>query len=211
MQFESLETRRLMSASLVQLTADRLKIQSDLASATATIAVANAVVDVDGAALTADGILSDTTLMPLFTQLHTDRNAMRTQLQLACANEASVVSVDQGVLVSEMNLVIADAGNPTAVAADQAQVLATQIQIQEDEITGLTNRLDIRESTYATKIFTDLNMIGVAVHNDTNISVDLSAAVVKFLDDRTSALHDFTVGLTTVIADHTTLLNDLEA
>jgi hypothetical protein len=209
MLFESLETRRLMSASPSQLAIDRLQIQSDSLTFAANLASNAATLDVDGAALTADGIASDSTLMPLFATLHSDSNAMRAQLAVACLNETSAVDTDQSAIAAEQIKVIQDIGNPSEESADHAQIVADRIQVQQDEITGLTNRLNIRNADYG-KIFNDLSAITAALPGDTGASSQLVSDVQKFVTVRTAGLNAFTSDLQKLVTDHTTLHNDLQ-
>jgi hypothetical protein len=163
---------------------------------------------VDTQAMANDGLAGDSTLAPLFATLHTDVAHMQAQLTVANLNEASAVDTEQAAIVTEQIKVIQDLGHPSEVAADHAVILADRIDVQQDEITGLTNRLDIRQADYP-QIFNDLNAITAALPGDTGASSQLISDVGKFVTDRTNGLNTFTSDLQTLIADHTTLYNDL--
>jgi len=208
MLFESLETRRLMSATPAQILEARLQVHADFLTFAANEAANGATILVDTQAMANDGMAGDTTLAPLFATLHTDVAHMQTQLTVACLNEASAVYTDQAAIVTEQIKVIQDLGHPSEVAADHAVILADRIDVQQDEITGLTNRLDIRQADYP-QIFNDLNAITAALPGDTGASSQLVSDVQKFVTDRTNGLNTFTSDLQTLIADHTTLYNDL--
>jgi hypothetical protein len=142
--------------------------------------------------------------------LHTDVTQMWTQLRIDRLTEAGNVLQDESVIVRELAKLLTDRGNHQAVLADKAQLLTDRIQLQNDEIAGLTARLTTRENAY-NKIFADLGAITTAVSADTNASANLLAAVEKFAADRTTCLNTMSADLQKLIADRTQLAADLTA
>jgi len=209
---ETLESRTLMSVSPIstQVAADRLQIKADLLQFKSDVLHNTAVILGDVTVLKADGLKNDPTFVPLFKQLHTDLQSMWTQLRIDRLNEASNVLHDQSVIVTELRQLLLDQGNPTAVAADRAQLLTDHIQLQNDEIAGLTSRITTRETDYST-IFADLGAISAAVTGDTTASPALLAEVQKFTADRTNCLNTMTTDLQNLINDRTQLVTDLTA
>jgi hypothetical protein len=209
---ERLESRTLMSVSPIstQVAADRLQIKADLLQFRGDALANTAVILSDVQGLKADGLKNDATLVPLFKQLHTDVTHMWTQLRIDRLTEAGNVLKDQAVIVRELRKILLDRGNTQAVAADRAQLLTDRIQIQNDEIAGLTARVATRQNAY-NAIFADLDLITTAVAGDANASAPLVAEVQKFAVDRTNCLNTMSADLEKLIADRTQLASDLTA
>jgi hypothetical protein len=209
---ETLESRTLMSASPIntQVAIDRLQVRADLLKFRSDACSDTAVIMTDVTALKADGLKNDTTLVPLFKQLHTDLVQMWTQLRLDRLTEAGNVLKDQSVIVTELIQLLKDKGNPTAITADKAVLLTDRIQLQNDEIAGLNSRLATRQNAY-NKIFADLDQITTGVADDTSASPALTAVVQKFAVDRTNCLNTMSADLSKLIADRTQLVADLTA
>jgi hypothetical protein len=153
---------------------------------------------------------NDPTFVPLFKQLHTDLEKMWSQLRNDRLTEAGNVLHDQSVIVLELRQILLNIGNPTAEAADRAQLLTDRIQLQNDEIAGLNSRITTRQADYGT-IFSDLGAIATAVAADTTASPTLLAEVQKFTVDRSNCLTTMTTDLQKLITDRTQLVTDLTA
>jgi hypothetical protein len=212
MFIESLESRTLFSVSAVnpQIEADRLAVKAALLAFKADCVSYTAKLLADCQALQADDVKQDAVLAPLFKTLRTDVQAMQTQLKSDNLAEAGAVLADQSVIVAEKEQILKDQGNPTALAADRAQLLVDYVQLQNDEITGLNARLATRQGDYD-QLSTDLSAIATAVETDPNASPKLQADVTTFVDDRTDALNDLTSDLQAIIVARTQLAADLTA
>jgi hypothetical protein len=209
---ETLESRTLMSVSPIstQVAADRLQVRADLLQFRSDILHNTVTIMTDVQALKADGLKNDPTFLPLFKQFRTDIQHMRNQLLVDRLTEASNVLHDQSLIVTELRQILLDHGNSTTVTADRAQLLTDRIQLQNDEITGLTTRITTRQTDYNT-IFADLDAISTAVAGDTTASPALLAEVQKFTTDRTDTLNTMTTDLQKLITDRTQLVTDLTA
>ncbi len=209
---ETLESRTLMSVSPIstQVAADRLQVRADLLQFRSDIFHNTVTITTDLQALKADGLKNDPTFVPLFKQFHTDIQHMRNELLIERLTEAGNVLHDQSVIIIELRQILLDHGNPPAVTADRAQLLTDRIQLQNDELAGLTARITTRQTDYNT-IFADLDQIFAAVSGDTTASPTLLTDVQKFATDRTNTLNTMTTDLQKLITDRTQLVTDLTA
>ncbi len=212
MFLESLESRQLMSVSpfSTQVQQDRLAVQkallnfrSDLNSYTATLLA-------DCSALQSADVKQDSTLLPLFKQLHKDAKSMRLSLKEDRLNESSAVLKDESAVVAEESQFLSDAGNKTARAADRVQIREDRIQLQADEIAGLNARLTTRE-TDESILSGDITAITNALAGDTGASSALQAAVKNFVTDRTDSLSAFQTDIEGIITARNQLMTDLKA
>jgi hypothetical protein len=213
MLVEVLEDRTLMSVSAVslQVKVDRLYVQAALFKFKADIAVGTAKLLVDTQTLKADGLKNNPTFTPLFAQLHTDVKNMDQQLRLDRLNESAAVLQDESAITLELAQILKDkaAGNTAAVASDQQTLLADRVKLQDDEIAGLTNRINTRETDYTT-ISTDIqNILGAA--NALSPSDPLQAAINKFATDRMWLINKIPSDLTQLMTDRSNLADALTA
>jgi hypothetical protein len=208
---ESLEGRALMSASALstQVTIDRLQTRADLLKFRSDVAAGTAKLLADVAALKADGLGSNPTFVSLFGKLHSDVKSMWEQLKLDRLNESASVLHDQSVYVQGLIQFLKDKGNPAARAGDQQQLIADRVQLQNDEIAGLTARIDTREADCAT-ISTDIQNI-ITAADALSPSGPLQGALLQFAADRTSVLNTITTDLQTLVTDRTNLADALSA
>lgn len=213
MLVEVLEERTLMSGSPVstQVKIDRLYVQAALLKFRADIAIGTAKLLGDTQTLKADGLKNNPTFTALFAQLHTDVKNMNQQLRLDRLNESAAVLQDESVIKLELAQILKDkaAGNTTAVAADQQTLLTDRVQLQNDEITGLTNRINTRETDYST-ISTDIQNIITAADGLTP-SDPLQAALNKFATDRMWIINKIPNDLTQLMTDRSNLADALTA
>jgi hypothetical protein len=212
MFLETLESRAMLSATAfnTQVLQDRLAVDSALLKFKSdTVSITIALVN-DSGALQAADLKQDTTLAPLFKQLHKDVKTMRSGLKSDLLNESSAVLKDESVVVAELAKYVSDNGNETARKADRVQLRKDRIQLQNDEIAGLNARLTTRQ-TYQTKLTDDLNAITTALGTDTGASQALQTAVNQFTTDRTSSLTTLQSDLTGIINARTKLAADLAA
>jgi hypothetical protein len=210
MFLEPLESRVLLSVSPVsaQVTLDRAVVNADLLKFRADAASCNVTLLADCQALKLDDLRHDSTLMPLFTTLHTDVTAMQAQLLADRLAQSAAVLQAQANVVKDLQKIAADRGNATALTADRAKLLQDRIAVQTADINGLNARIATRQADYTT-ISADLQAISTAVSTDANASPKLAAAVQKFNTDRTTKLNTMLADLQKVQADRTTLSNDL--
>jgi hypothetical protein len=208
---ERLEKRALMSVSPVsaQVTIDRLQTRAGFLQFRSDLAAGSAKLLADVQALKADGLASNPTFAPLFVKLHNDVKSMAVQLKADRLAEGANVLHDESVIVLELVQFIKDRGNPTARAADHQQLLADRVQLQDDEIAGLTSRIDTREADFST-ISTDIQNI-VTAADALSPSAPLQAAITKFATDRTTVLNTITSDLQKLVTDRTNLADALAA
>jgi hypothetical protein len=208
---ECLEGRKLMSASALstQVTIDRLQARADFLKFRSDIAAGTAKLLADVVALKADGLGSNPTFVSLFGKLHSDVKSMDQQLKLDRLNESASVLHDQSVYTEELIQLIKDKGNPGARAADHQQLIADRIQLQNDEIAGLTARIDTREADCAT-ISTDIQNI-ITAADALSPSGPLQGAILQFAADRTSVFDTITSDLQILVTDRTNLADALSA
>jgi hypothetical protein len=208
---ERLEGRALMSASALstQVTIDRLQTRADLLKFRSDIAAGSATLLADVAALKADGLGGNPSFVSLFNKLHSDVQSMQQQLKLDRLNESAAVLHDESVYVQGLIQFIKDNGNPTARAADRQLLIADRIQLQNDEIAGLTARIDTREADCAT-ISTDIQNI-ITAADALSPSGPLQGAILQFAADRTSVFDTITSDLQTLVTDRTNLADALSA
>jgi hypothetical protein len=212
MFLESLESRSMMSASpfSTQVEIDRLNIRAALLKFRFDGVTATAKLVADCSALQAADVKQDTTLAPLFKQLHKDVKAMRHTLDLDRLSETSAVLKDESVIVAELEQYVADDGNQAARTADRKVLRADRIQLQNDEIAGLNARLATRQSEQ-TALTADLNAITTALGTDTGASTALQTAVNAFVADRSASLITFQSDLQSIISARIQLVSDLNA
>jgi hypothetical protein len=212
MFIESLENRTLMSSTAVssQVTMDRLQIREDLLQFRTDIVAGELTMISDVKALKADDVGQDATLVPLFKTLHSDVKTMQAALLTERLGEKANVLADESAIVTEQIKFIEDKGNPTARAADRAQLLSEHIELQNDEIAGLDARIATRTADETT-ITNDLNAIATAVDSDSGASAQVMADVNKFTTDRAALLTTLTADLNKIATDRAQLVTDLIA
>ena len=193
-----------------QVVADRQAVRQELKLFASDIANGCATIEADVAALKADGLGSDTTLAPLFKQLHQDVKAMQAELLLDNLAEDANVLADESIIVAQKEKILGDTGDPALRRADKVVLIQDQVQLQTDEINGLNSRLQTRKADYTT-IFTDLGDITTALQSDVDASGQLGADVTKFVNDRTTILNTLEGDISALMADRTQLKTDLIA
>jgi hypothetical protein len=223
MLFETLETRKLFSVCVVhaacvpatpttnsavaadqkQIEADQVQLRKDNCSSAMTLLS-------DVRAMMSDGLRKDTTLMPLFQQLEADASSVAQGLKVDGQAEQPVVSADQSAIKTAEMQICKDKHNPTALAADQAALLAAQIQLQNDLITGLDARLATVQAGENT-IADDLGSILGALSGDTTASPKLVTAIGTFRVDTLNAFNLKASDLLALIGARVQLVNDLMA
>ena len=213
---ETLETRRLLSASLASsvfnstVKLDRLQIQADLVKFRSDAVSADVTLLSDRIALRGDDVAAATTVVPLIAKLHADVKTMRIQLLSDRLAEASNALRDESVIVGDLRQILIDRGNATALAADHTKLTNDRITLQNDLIAGLNSRIATRQSFYNT-LFADGQAIGAAVQTDPNASAKLKTDVAKWLADGGAKLNTMLTDLNKLVADRTKLVNDLTA
>lgn len=211
--FEALESRTLLSASISPFTAaiaaDRVKIGIDLLQLRVDIAAGCTALLTESAALKADGLAANPTLAPLFKTLQTDATTWQLKLASDRLDEASNVVADEQAVVQVQLKMLADKGNPTAIAADKTQLKTDRIQMQTDMVAGLNQRLADRQS-FQTQLFADCTAISNAL-GTAGISTQLAADITAWITSRENLLTTITSDLTTLLADRQQLITDLTA
>lgn len=211
--FETLESRTLLSATGLYnaaVRADRLQVRADLLRFRADALSASATLLNDRIALKGDDVAAATTVTPLIAKLKSDIGQMRLTLKADRLNEAAVVLADQLLIVGDLRKILADRGNPDAVAADRATLKSHRIQLQNDLIDGLNTRLTTRQNAYTT-LFNDGQAIVAAVQTDPGASDKLKADVQTWIADGSAKLNTLAADLQKLVADRTTLVADLTA
>jgi hypothetical protein len=223
MLFETLETRNLFSVCAVHsepapstpvpdlaVVADEKQVDAALLLIAKDDCTFSRTLCADWKALFKDGLTGDTTLAPLFQQLQADSSSMENDLKADRQAEATVVAADQSAIRTDEMQICKDKHNPTALAADQAALLAGRIQLQNDEIfandASLTS-LQTDENTIAG----DLGAIVGALAGDTTASPKLSADVTKFRNDKFTAMNGMASDLLGLITARANLVGDLMA
>jgi len=213
---ESLEKRELMSASPVPVLfnatvkADRLAIKADLLKFRGDVFACESKLLKDVIAIKKNVAKGDTSLVAPFQQLHTDVQAMRSQLRVDRLTEAANALAAESTIKMDIVQIIKDRGNATAEAADHAKLMADRVALQNALIAGLDARIATRQSSEMT-ISADCQAIVTAAQTDPNASAALQAAAATFAADRTACLNTLTSDLQTIEAARTTLVNDLTA
>ena len=146
MFYEALETRTLMSADPntavdASVLTDRVKIHADLMRFRSDGLAFAADITSDVVALEADGVVHDTTLMPLFTTLVHDVKSMRSQLKADLLTQASNVATDEKAILAGIHQYKDDKGNSSARKTDRSDIIAARIQLQTDDVNGLSARI----------------------------------------------------------------------
>jgi hypothetical protein len=215
MFYEALETRTLMSADPntavnASVMTDRVKIHADLMRFRSDGLAFAADITSDVVSLEADGVQNDTTLMPLFTTLVHDVKSMRSSLKADLMTEASNVAKDEKVILAGVHQFKDDKGHHGEQKTDRSAIITARIQLQNDEVDGLSARVSTRESAY-TKIFADFTAIGTAAATDTSASDQLKSDVQTFVTDATNGLNTMDSDLHRLINDRKQLVVDLTA
>lgn len=187
---------------------DQLQITADLAQFRSDCLHDTALLMGDITTIKADDPKQVTTLGPLVKKMRADMSAMRTQLAEDRYAQFSAMAADESLIFKEMEQMIIDRKDPTALAADRSQLLADGIKFQDDAIAGLNTRIATRTSAYTT-LFADAQAIVTAVDSDTGASSALQAAVTKWGTDKTMSLNTMTTDLAKLVADRTKLATDL--
>ena len=211
---EELESRTLMSVSgdasvskavindRVAIRAELLKFNSDLSAKSSTLLT-------DLQAMRTNGLKNATTIRSLVTAMQKDVAKMKVALKADRLDESSAVLADEATILRERAVLIKTRGK-AARAAVRSQIRKDHIQLQKDEIAGLTARIDKRQADYTT-IFNDGVAISTALAADTTLSAGLVAAVNQWGSDRTSTIQTISDDLANLKADRTQLVMDLSA
>lgn len=209
---ENLETRTVLSVSPVSMAvaADRLTVRADLLQFRLDALKGAITIQGDVNALKTAGAKKDPTLAPLFAQLKTDQQAMRKELQSDRLTQATNVLKDQIGILGTLKQIALDHGNADAIAADRETLRTQRVQLQTDEIAGLTTRINTRQAGLTT-ISADLDAITTAAAALSNPAPGLVDAVNQFSTDRVTLLGTLTSDLTKISADRTQLVADLTA
>jgi hypothetical protein len=189
---------------------DQLQVAADLAQFRSDCLHDTLLLTGDIATIKADDPKQVTTLGPLVKQFHAEMAAMRTQLAEDRYAQFSAMAADQSAIYKELEQMIIDRRDPTALAANRSALLADRIKYQDDAIAGLNTRIATRTNAYNT-LFTDAQAIVTAVDSDTGASSALQAAVTKWDTDKTTALNTMTADLAKIAADRSQLVTDLTA
>lgn len=213
MFYEALELRTLMSADpttavSTAVMTDRATIHADLLKFRSDGLAFAATITTDVATLEADGAVNDPTLAPLFQTLRKDAKSMRGLLRGDNLLESENVVKDEMKIIHDCHLYKSDHGDHAAQHSDRAAILDARIQLQNDEINGLSARMGTREAAY-TKIFADLNAISAAVSTDTTATDQMKTDVNTFVTDATNGLNTLDKDLHKLIADRKQLVTDL--
>jgi hypothetical protein len=210
MFLEPLESRLLMSVSPVdlQVTLDQAQVTADLVKFRADAAGCDVTLLADCQALKLAGLGNNATMLSLFTTLHTDLTQMQAQLAADRLAQSVAVLQAQANVNTDIERMIVNRDNPTALTADRALLLRDRVAVQQDDIAGLNTRIATRQTDYNT-ISADLQAISTAAWGDAGVSHRLTLAVQKFDADRTAKLATMMTDLTKVQTDRTTLSNDL--
>jgi hypothetical protein len=209
---EKLETRTLLSSAAINgtIAADRAQVWTDLGQFKTDIVSGITTISADLKAIKTDDAADIGTVGPLVKTFHTDANAMRATLLGERLQEKANVLNDQANIVTELEQYVADKGNKSARATDKSQILADRVDLENDEIAGLTARINTRQADY-NKLEADLTAIATAVENDESGSTQLSADVTRFVTDRTNVFSTLLADLQTIKNDRTKLAKDLMA
>ena len=210
MFLEPLESRLLMSVSPVdlQVTLDQAQVTADLVKFRADAAGCDVTLLAVCQALKLAGLGNNATMLSLFTTLHTDLTQMQAQLAADRLAQSVAVLQAQANVNTDIERMIVNRDNPTALTADRALLLRDRVAVQQDDIAGLNTRIATRQTDYNT-ISADLQAISTAAWGDAGVSHRLTLAVQKFDADRTAKLATMMTDLTKVQTDRTTLSNDL--
>src|SRR5207302_2604069 len=124
--------------------------------------------------------------------------------------EAANALADESAIKLDIRQILRDRGNPTALAADRAKLRTDRIQLQNDLIAGLDQRVATRQQ-FLTTISDDVDAIVTAANNDASASDALKAAAATFATDRTNCITTFTADLQAISAARAQLVSDLTA
>jgi hypothetical protein len=206
---ESLESRRLLSASLGGLfnptvAADRLVVQADLLKFRSDALAADAALLSDRTALKGDDVKAATTVTPLIQKLHTDVKTMRLALLGDRLTEKSNVLLAESKVVLELRQIILDHGNASAIAADRVQLKTDRIAVQNAMIAGINTRIATRQAEHD-QLFADGAAIEAAASTDPNASSQLKVDISTWIGNVDGKLTTMQADLTKLGADRTTL------
>jgi hypothetical protein len=209
--FETLEHRTLMSATLFStaVTHDRAEIHADFVKLNSDLYADAKTLLTDNHALKVDHVHQNTVLQPLVATLRTDVLTFQLTLKTDRLAEAENVVADELVVVNELKQMLKDKGNATALAADKLALKADRVQLNTDEVAGLTQRLTDRQ-TETNTILSDSAAILIALPTS-GASAQLTADVTQWLGDKNASLSKVTVDLQKISADRSQLILDLNA
>jgi hypothetical protein len=212
---ESLESRRLMSASLGGLfnptvAEDRLVVQADLLKFRYDALAAEVTLFADRTALKGDDVKAATTVTPLIKKLYTDATAMRTTLLEDRLAERANVLKDESVIVLDLRQILIDRGNSTAVAADRVKLKTDRITAQNDMIAGINSRLATRQAAHD-ELVSDGAAILAAASTDSNASAQLKTDLTTWVNDFDAKLGTMETDLINLGNARTKLSADLTA
>jgi hypothetical protein len=203
---ESLESRTLMSAN--PLPADRLAVAAAVLEE-ASVANANA-----GTLLTArqavnqSGVGDNSTEGTLLAKFKSDAAAGALVLQADRDNQASAVAAAKGVVVDQLEVVLADKGTD-AEAGAKATLFADRAAVQQAYITGLNQRITDRNTLYNT-LFNDQTAIANA-EAGAGLTDGQETALNNYTGDKLTAVTNLTATLNGVVTARTQLMTDLNA
>lgn len=213
---ESLESRTLLSVSPAQaalnatVQADRLQVRADLLKFKSDVVGLPGTLLADMTALKHDHLGNDPTIKPLVKTMRADIAKMRFTLLGDRLAEKSNVLADESAIVAVERRLLLDKGNPTAVAADRAALLADRVKLQQDMVAGLDKRITDRQTFFNT-VFNDGQAIITALQNDSNASPQLTADLTKWINDKTAGMTTLTADLQKLSSDRDQLVAELTA